>query len=151
MWAYAVWNSIRFLFCRQNGKELEKRTKKIVILTCLKSVDYCTGAACLTAFNCGSGAFRQYQNEELELAAFCHCNGCASIVAQDQGMQEKIERILKIHPDAVHLGVCTLHKETGKRCETINTLVNIFRDNGISVVDGTHNSSRLPDIGRRIV
>mgnify|MGYP001838814475 CR=1 FL=1 len=125
-------------------------TKKIVILTCLKSVNYCTGAACLKAFYNRSGAFRQYQEEILELVAFCHCNGCDSILEQDNGMQEKLERILKINPDAVHLGVCTLHKDTGQRCQTIQMFIKIFQDNDIAVIDGTHGSLRLLNIGMPI-
>ena len=124
--------------------------KKIVILTCLKATGCCTGAACLTAFYNRSGGFRPYQGEELELAAFCHCNGCESMPEQDAGMQEKMERILKIHPDAVHLGVCTLRKDTGRRCETIAKLVKAFQDSGIAVIDGTHSSPRLPNLGTPI-
>lgn len=139
------------VFCfvvQKKGKE-EHPTKKIVILTCLKATNGCTGAACLTAFHNRSGAFQQYLDEELELMAFCHCNGCGSVLEQDSGMQEKLERILKIHPDAVHLGVCTLKKETG-RCKTIEQFIKIFQDNGIPVIDGTHNSPRLPNIGTPI-
>ena len=123
--------------------------KKIAILTCLKSVNCCTGAACLTAFYNRSGAFQQYVDEELELTTFCHCNGCDSILEQDNGMQEKLERILKIHPDAVHLGVCTLKQETD-RCKTVEKFIKIFQDNGIAVIDGTHSSSRLHNIGKQI-
>lgn len=125
--------------------------KKIVILTCLKSVTCCTGAACLAAFNNRSGAFQQYQSEELELAAFCHCNGCDSILEQDDGMQEKTERILKIHPDAVHVGVCTLCGDTGERCKTVKKLIKIFQDNRITVINGTHSSSGFSDIGTPVM
>lgn len=124
--------------------------KKIIILTCLKAAKSCTGAACLKAFNNRSGGFGQYQGEELELEAFCHCNGCDSVFEQDEGMKEKLDRILSISPDAVHLGVCTVHRDTGKRCETIEKLIDFFRDNNITVIDGTHNSSRLPNIGMPI-
>ena len=49
-------------------------------------------------------------------------------------MQEKLERILKIHPDAVHLGVCTLKQETDQ-CKTVEKFIKIFQDNGIAVID----------------
>lgn len=135
-----------FCFVILDMEKEENITKRIVILTCLKSVDCCTGAACLAAFNNRTGAFRQYQTEALELSAFFHCNGCESVLEQDSGMQEKLERILKIRPDAVHLGVCTLKNETG-RCKTIEQFITVFQDNGIAVIDGTHSSPLLPNIG----
>lgn len=103
----------------------------------------------MAAFNNRTGAFQQYQTEELELSAFFHCNGCNSVLEQDNGLLEKLDRILKIHPDAVHLGVCTLKKETG-RCKTIEQFIKVFQDNGIAVIDGTHSSPRLPNIGMPI-
>lgn len=103
----------------------------------------------MAAFHNRTGAFRQYQAEELELSAFCHCNGCDSELKADKGMQEKLERILQIHPEAVHLGVCTL-KENGERCKTIEQFIKIFQDNGIAVIDGTHSSSLLTSIGMPI-
>lgn len=124
--------------------------KTIVIFTCLKSTANCTGASCLTALHNRTGAFRQYQGEPLELAAFCHCNGCSSTLEQDSGMQEKIERILTIHPDAVHFGICTLRKDTGQRCKTIEKFIKLFQQNGIAVINGTHSSPRLSDIGNSI-
>ncbi len=138
-----------FCFVILDMEKEENITKKIVILTCLKSVDCCTGAACLAAFNNRTGAFQRYQAEELELSAFFHCNGCNSVLEQDNGLLEKLDRILKIHPDAVHLGVCTLKKETG-RCKTIEQFIKVFQDNGIAVIDGTHSSPRLPNIGMPI-
>lgn len=125
--------------------------KKIAMLVCANSVgSVCTGAACMKAFNECSGAFSQYRAENLELAAFFQCNGCQSEFAQDENLQKKIHRILEIHPDAVHLGVCTLHKDSGLRCETIQKMSHIFLENGISVINGTHSSQRLPDLGRPI-
>lgn len=121
--------------------------KKIAILTCLNSVgNNCTGASCLAAFNNRSGAFQQYQDEDLQLAAFFQCNGCDKDFQNMDGMKEKIDRILKIRPDAVHLGVCTLKKDAG-RCGNIEAMTDIFRAHGLSVINGTHNSSRLQDIG----
>ena len=103
----------------------------------------------MTAWNNKTGAFQQYQAEELELLAFCYCNGCGSILEQDNGMQEKLKRILQIHPDAVHLGVCTLN-EKGERCKVIQKFIEIFQNNDIAVIDGTHSSSRLYNIGMPI-
>ena len=85
--------------------------KKIVMLTCLKANRVCTGAACLQAFNSKTKTFARYQ-EPLELEAFFRCNGCDAqgIGVWDEGMEEKVERLLSLHPDVVHLGVCTKEK-----------------------------------------
>lgn len=125
--------------------------QRIALLTCMKSVtDNCTGAACMKAFYSRTGAFAQYQAESMELAAFFCCNGCGGELSQDAGLQEKVDRILAIHPDAVHLGVCTLKKDTGERCGVIAQLADTFLENGIRVVNGTHSSPRLQDIGKSL-
>ena len=124
--------------------------KKIVMLTCLRAAgSSCTGEACFGALNCRTGAFSRYSGEEIELSAFFHCNGCESEVAQDEGMLEKLARIRKIRPDAVHLGVCTLRRESG-RCGTVKKIVKILQNDGIAVIDGTHASPRISDIGRPV-
>lgn len=112
--------------------------KKIVMLTCLKANRVCTGAACLQAFNSKTKAFARYQ-EPLELEAFFRCNGCDAqgIGVWDEGMEEKVERLLSLHPDAVHLGVCTKEK-SGRRCPLIQRVADALSEAGAVIVDGTH-------------
>ena len=115
---------------------------KIVILRCLQSNDVCTGAACLHAFNNKSEAFARYGDEELQLVAFFSCNGCDDCKLKHQeGLEEKMERILSLQPDAVHVGVCTIIKnEHGEkvRCEKIIDIWQRLEKAGIKVIDGTH-------------
>ena len=81
--------------------------KKIVILRCLRSEENCTGAACFQAFNNRSSQFARYGDEEIQLVAFMACNGCRKLTLGDSsGLEEKIERILSIKPDVVHVGIC---------------------------------------------
>ena len=81
--------------------------KKIVILRCLRSEENCTGAACFQAFNERSCQFARYGDEEIQLVAFMACNGCRKITLGDSsGLEEKIERILSIKPDVIHVGIC---------------------------------------------
>lgn len=111
--------------------------KKTAILTCLDAVgSVCTGAGCMSAFNQRKGSFSKYE-EDLELVAFFQCNGCDSDVMTDKGIIEKIERIVKINPDAIHVGVCTM-KRDGTRCESITTLMNYLQSQGIEIISGTH-------------
>ena len=83
--------------------------KRIVILTCLKASRVCTGAACFQAFNQRTRAFARYGKEPLEIEAFMRCSGCGHTLENDRGLQEKVERIVKLHPEAVHLGICCCH------------------------------------------
>ena len=112
--------------------------KKIVMLTCLKANRVCTGAACLQAFNSKTKTFARYQ-EPLELEAFFRCNGCDAqgIGVWYEGMEEKVERLLSLHPDAVHLGVCTKEK-SGRRCPLIQRVADALSEAGAVIVDGTH-------------
>ena len=81
--------------------------KRIVILRCLRSNNVCTGAACLKAFNKKTGAFARYGEEPLELEAYWSCNGCGDChFKYQEGIEEKLERIIGLKPDAVHVGVC---------------------------------------------
>ena len=94
--------------------------KKIVMLNCLRANSVCTGAACLQAFNAKTKTFARYGDEPLELVAFFRCNGC-DVPQDDAGMEEKIERLLQLRPDAAHMGVCTRRKADGTRCPTIQS------------------------------
>ena len=113
--------------------------KRIVILTCPKSEDVCTGAGCCRALNERKAAFDRYVGEEVELEAFMKCSGCGHLLENDKGLVEKVRRILAIHPDAVHLGICCCDDGRSKElCPEIEALADMFRSNGIEVVRGTH-------------
>ncbi len=114
--------------------------KKIVILRCLKAEKNCTGASCLKAFNTKHGAFAQYGDEELELEAFMTCEGCEDgSLHSPEGMQEKIERIERIAPDAIHVGICCQTRTINRqRCKNVLKLIEHFKRKGINIVWGTH-------------
>lgn len=116
--------------------------KRIAILRCLRSNDVCTGAACMQAFNRKRAAFARYGAEELELAAYWSCNGCGDCHLQNQeGLEEKLARIASLKVDAVHVGVCTKHRDAQGSQVTCRKIVGIcerLREAGIEVVEGTH-------------
>lgn len=117
--------------------------KKIVILHCLRSEENCTGAACFQAFNERSAQFARYGDEEIQLMAFMTCNGCRKITLGDSsGLEEKIERILSIKPDVVHVGICCKTRtDDNEYCQEALRLVDIFRNHGIEIVWGTHSDT----------
>ncbi|MDO4453104.1 MAG: CGGC domain-containing protein [Eubacteriales bacterium] len=129
------------------NKSVEKgkrKMKKVAILVCNNAVgEKCTGAGCIKAFNKKTGTFEKYRTEEVELQAFFQCNGCDKSLEEDEELKKKVERIVEIHPDAVHVGICTINKEHRKHCETIKKMAQIFQDSGIEVVSGTHDSEIL--------
>ena len=116
--------------------------KKIAILRCLHSNDVCTGAACLKAFNDRSGSFSAYKNEELQLVAFWACNGCRECRLENEiGLEEKLQRIISIKTDIVHVGVCTKQRSVNgirQTCPTIKELCNRIEASGIKIVQVTH-------------
>ena len=113
--------------------------KRIVILRCLSSNDVCTGAGCMRAFNTKSGAFARYGEEPLELEAFWSCNGCGDCRFEHQA--GKLERIIGLKPDAVHVGVCVKQRtEDGDEvtCKTIEEICERLQASGLTIVEGTH-------------
>lgn len=111
--------------------------KRIAILTCLEAVgSVCTGAGCLSALNTRQGSFKQY-DEAVKLEAFFQCNGCQSDVNTDKGVAEKLQRIIQINPDVVHIGICTKTK-TGELCKQIQAIKTLLEEKGILCIEGTH-------------
>ena len=116
--------------------------KRIVILRCLSSNDVCTGAACMHAFNTKGGAFARYGGEPLELEAFWSCNGCEDCrLKHQEGIEEKLERIISLKPDAVHVGACVKQRtQDGAEvtCKKIEEICERLEAAGLTIVEGTH-------------
>ena len=110
--------------------------KKIAVLRCLRVSASCTGSGCLRALNEKTGAFERYGD------AVFTCNGCGeNKLPNQEGINKKVERIIKMQPDALHLSNCTMPKdENGNRviCPVIKELEDKFTAAGIDVVRGTH-------------
>lgn len=96
----------------------------------------------MQAFNKKQGAFALYGDEPLELEAYWSCNGCGDCHLQHQeGIEEKIARIIGLKVDAVHVGVCTKHCDAQGRQVTCRKILGIcerLREAGIKIVEGTH-------------
>lgn len=113
--------------------------KRIAILTCLKACQVCTGAACLSAWNKRSRGFARYQGEEVQLSAFLHCNGCGTSPLEDAGMREKLDRLVSLEVNVVHVGICARTEQPDHQlCPTIATLWEELERRNIQVVEGTH-------------
>lgn len=109
---------------------------KIAIVNCLRANSVCTGASCLEAMNQRTRSFAPYEGRDITLGAFMRCSGYGHTVETDEGMTEKMERLLAMHPDAVHFGKCT--EKDGRLCETLQSLKERLEEAGIAIVMGTH-------------
>ena len=94
----------------------------LAILCCLDANDVCTGAGCLRALRERRGGFACYEGQETELLAF--------------GMQKKLERLVSIGTQAVHIGVCAQPK--GEKCPYMAANAKWLEDHGIQVIWKTH-------------
>lgn len=88
------------------------------------------------------GSVSWYENEDVELDAYWSCNGCAEcFLKNQQEIEEKLERIISLHLDAVHVGVCTRQRNIDgiwERCKVIDGICKKLLAEGIKVVEGTH-------------
>lgn len=116
--------------------------KRIAIVRCLRSNDVCTGAGCLAALRNHAGAFARYEKEPLQLVAFCSCNGCGDLLLENRaGLQEKLEMLKLLEPDAVHIGVCARRRDERGAvvlCDKIKAMALALQRQGIEIVAGTH-------------
>jgi len=110
--------------------------KKIAMLNSLDANSLSRGAGCLKAFYARTGGFEEYGNEELILTAMARCSNCGKTAAEDEGMTEKLERIVSIGTETVHIGVCAAPK--GVRCPTMESHAKWLEEHGIRVVWKTH-------------
>ena len=108
----------------------------LAILCCLDANDVCTGAGCLRALRERRGGFACYEGQETELLAFLRCSHCSTPLEEDAGMQEKLERLVSIGTQAVHIGVCAQPK--GEKCPYMAANAKWLEDHGIQVIWKTH-------------
>ena len=117
--------------------------KKVGILHCRKVTDICAGAKCMNAFSDKTDFFARYADEEIVLGAYFSCNGCKTDNPlepdKDDGMLEKLERLVKEEIKTVHVGICRNSGEIkGKECYRITCIIDSIEQKGIEVIRGTH-------------
>ena len=115
---------------------------KIAMLNCLKANEVCGGVACLRAFYAREAGFARYEGEDLQLMGFLRCSNCGKELAEDRGMTEKLERLVSVGTQAVHIGVCA--KMNDQKCETMESYARWLEEHGVEVVWRTHDWARRP-------
>lgn len=110
--------------------------KKIAIMNCLKANQVCAGAACLKAFYNRKAGFARYEDTELQLTAFLRCSNCGKTPEEDEGMLEKLNRLLEEGTETVHIGVCAAMR--GERCATMQSYADWLEERQVEVIWQTH-------------
>ena len=67
------------------------------------------------------------------------CEDCR--LKHQEGIEEKLERIISLKPDAVHVGVCVKQRtQDGDEvtCKTIEEICERLQAAGLTIVEGTH-------------
>lgn len=108
---------------------------RIAIMTCKRSADGCTGAACFWAFFEKQRSFQEYADSPIpvKLWGFFHCNGCDCDRDTDPGYRKKLDRLVEEGVKKVHLGVCMC-----RYCPNIDSICESIQKMGIECVRGTH-------------
>jgi len=60
-----------------------------------------------------------------------------------EGIEEKLERIIGLKPDAVHVGVCVKQRTKDGQvvnCKKIEEICERLEAAGLTIVEGTHNN-----------
>lgn len=127
---------------------------KIGTLTCLHSNNVCARVGCLKAFQNRSDFFDGYSPDTL-LGAMMTCNGCKSANPKepdvDEGILEKIDRLVSEEIKVMHVGACRLDREK-KECPRIAKICEMIESRGIQGnPGGKRNSQRILKQDREIV
>lgn len=110
---------------------------KIAILACNKQGKTCAAGGCLDAVKNKTGRFITY-TDDIELVAFMRCNGCKSVPREDDGIKKKIQSIVSLGAEVLHIGICTFKMDEGEECENITEIAEMFEEAGLKVLRGTH-------------
>lgn len=113
-----------------------QRPIRLAILSCLKASEVCSGSACFRALNTRTASFNVYKEKDIEVIAFFHCNGCGCNYETDADYSEKMDTLIKLNPDVVHIGKCSLSNL--KECPVITMMAEKLENNGILIKRGTH-------------
>ena len=74
-------------------------------------------------------------------ACFQYKKRCLCHFKYQEGIEEKLERIISLKPDAVHVGVCVKQRTQDGQvvtCKTIAEICERLEVAGLTIVEGTH-------------
>ena len=109
---------------------------RIAIMNCGDTAKRCAASGCFKAFSERSGGFDRYADEETVLTSYCVCSHCGMSPSDDPDMKKKLDRIVEIGTEAVHIGKCA--KKDGIRCKTMEEYAEYLEGKGIQIIWKTH-------------
>lgn len=104
--------------------------EKIVIISCNKIMDNCSGKGCKQAFKKRQDAFSNYPLTQVKLVGFIKCRHCDETAASH--VPKKTDRLLRKGVQSIHLSSCI-----ASVCEQHDVLVEALSKQFI-IVSGTH-------------
>jgi predicted metal-binding protein len=105
---------------------------KIAIMNCMNTSKSCTTSSCFNAYNGGTHAFEAYGDDKPVLLGLFNCSGCGIDRKTDENFQKKITRLKNEGVSRVHISNCA------KNCGNVPAMQEVFAENGIETVLGTH-------------
>ncbi len=110
--------------------------KKIGILTCSNAARVldCPVGACLKDMYERKGAFRSYENNEVELVGINSCNGCPTL-AGESTILPKIESLVYYGAESIHVSYCMT-----VLCPFVKKYSRVIKEKfqNIDLIQGTH-------------
>jgi predicted metal-binding protein len=110
-----------------------KKTRKVAIIVRDETSKTCVGKGCLNAFYKKIDSFEKYQDQDLELVAFCNDDGISNDPIEN--IHHRIEKFKKIGVDIVHVSTCIRAKSP-----IYNEMLELF-SREFEVVGYTHGSA----------
>ena len=92
--------------------------KKIAVLRCLRTSNNCTGSGCLKAFNNKPTLLPFMRQRKQNWPLFLNCSGCGDVQMpnNEEGLRKKLDRLVTIGVEAVHLSGCNQKEgRTGRK------------------------------------
>ena len=103
---------------------------KIAILSCSKAAAKCCGIDCLRFLAERDRSFREYADQEVQLAGFTTCCGCGSDPRTSEDFSSKIAHLLKAGVTEVHISSCVTSEK--RNCPQKDAMFNLLRSNGLA-------------------
>lgn len=82
--------------------------KKIGIINCFDVSQRCSSSGCFKAAYNKTGSFTRYEDEDIQVISFVHCNGCSDNSTEQ--VLARAERMKKVGVDVIHLSTCIKSK-----------------------------------------
>ncbi len=110
--------------------------KRIAILVSLETSKICSSIGCFNALNNRKATFERYKDDEIEVVAFFSVDDLNDNFENDEDFIKKVDRLIEIKPDIVHVAVCLMKKMNTN--SSVKYTLDKVKNANIEIVVGTH-------------